>query len=213
MRAGKVLTLIGGLGSGRFVTARMLAGLAGAGAAVRIESLILHGRDGLPQNLLVYDTHRWQRLRGREIGLVLQDVLTSLDPLRRIGQGVAEPSLTYRSKRGAAVRGHVAGLSTQTDIPDPYNQIAQYTHELSGDLRQRTLIASALVTGPRLFIADEPTTVLDVTVQRQVSNAFRVLAGAEHGVLLTTHDSSVVVDTTDRMVMIRQGKAVESDKA
>lgn len=176
VHAGEVLALVGESGSGKSVTARTLVGLAGAGAAVRAESLILHGHDGLSQNLLACDARRWQQLRGREIGFVLQDALTSLDPLRRIGQEVAEPLLTHRLERGAAVRERVAELLTQTGIPDPHNRMAQYAHELSGGLRQRALIASALAAGPRLLIADEPTTALDATVQKQVLNVFRALA-------------------------------------
>lgn len=116
VHAGEVLALVGESGSGKSVTARTLVGLAGAGAAVRAESLILHGHDGLSQNLLACDARRWQQLRGREIGFVLQDALTSLDPLRRIGQEVAEPLLTHRLERGAAVRERVAELLTQTGI-------------------------------------------------------------------------------------------------
>lgn len=212
VHAGEVLALVGESGSGKSVTARTLVGLAGAGAAVRAESLILQGHDGLSQNLLACDARRWQQLRGREIGFVLQDALTSLDPLRRIGQEVAEPLLTHRLERGAAVRERVAELLTQTGIPDPHNRMAQYAHELSGGLRQRALIASALAAGPRLLIADEPTTALDATVQKQVLNVFRALADAGHGVLLITHDLSVVADIADRVVVMRQGKAVESGK-
>lgn len=117
VHAGEVLALVGESGSGKSVTARTLVGLAGAGAAVRAEALILHGHDGLSQNLLACDARRWQQLRGREIGFVLQDALTSLDPLRRIGQEVAEPLLTHRLERGASVRERVAELLTQTGIP------------------------------------------------------------------------------------------------
>ncbi len=204
VHAGEVLALVGESGSGKSVTARTLVGLAGAGAAVRAESLILQGHDGLSQNLLACDARRWQQLRGREIGFVLQDALTSLDPLRRIGQEVAEPLLTHRLERGAAVRERVAELLTQTGIPDPHNRMAQYAHELSGGLRQRALIASALAAGPRLLIADEPTTALDATVQKQVLNVFRALADAGHGVLLITHDLSVVADIADRVAVFEQ---------
>lgn len=207
---GEVLALVGESGSGKSVTARTLVGLAGDGADIRATSLTLNVRDGQVQNLLACDTRRWQQLRGREIGFVLQDALTSLDPLRRIGQEVAEPLLTHRLARGGAVREHVAALLTQTGIPDPQNRMAQYAHELSGGLRQRTLIASALAAGPRLLIADEPTTALDATVQKQVLKVFRALADAGHGVLLITHDLSVVADIADRVVVMQQGEAVES---
>lgn len=207
---GEVVALVGESGSGKSVTARTLVGLAGTGAAIRASALTLKGRDGQAQDLLKCDTRRWRQLRGREIGFVLQDALTSLDPLRRIGQEVSEPLLTHGLARKAEVSQQVAGLLIQAGIPDPHNRMAQYAHELSGGLRQRALIASALAAGPRLLIADEPTTALDATVQKQVLKVFRALADAEHGVLLITHDLSVVADIADRVVVMQQGEAVES---
>jgi peptide/nickel transport system ATP-binding protein len=135
--------------------------------------------------------------------------LTSLDPLRRIGQEVAEPILTHRLLPRVKVAERVQTLLTDVGIADAKNRAAQYPHQLSGGLRQRALIASALAAGPRLLIADEPTTALDATVQKQVLNIFKMLAEAGHGILLITHDLAVVADIADRVVVMRNGSQIE----
>lgn len=210
VRPGEVVALVGESGSGKSVTARTLVGLAGAGAQVQAAALQLTAHDGSLIDLRQPDGKKWQQIRGREIGFVLQDALTSLDPLRRIGQEVAEPLRTHRLASGAELAQRVQALLTQAGIPDAQNRAAQYPHELSGGLRQRALIASALAAGPRLLIADEPTTALDATVQKQVLKVFRDLAQAGHGVLLITHDLAVVADIADRVVVMHQGQQVES---
>ena len=210
VRPGEVVALVGESGSGKSVTARTLVGLAGTGAQVQATALQLTAHDGSVIDLRQPDGKKWQQIRGREIGFVLQDALTSLDPLRRIGQEVAEPLRTHRLASGAELAQRVQALLTQAGIPDAQNRAAQYPHELSGGLRQRALIASALAAGPRLLIADEPTTALDATVQKQVLKVFRDLAQAGHGVLLITHDLAVVADIADRVVVMHQGQQVES---
>ncbi len=210
VRPGEVVALVGESGSGKSVTARTLVGLAGAGAQVQAAALQLNRHDGSLIDLRQPDGKKWQQIRGREIGFVLQDALTSLDPLRRIGQEVAEPLRTHRLASGAELAQRVQALLTQAGIPDAQNRAAQYPHELSGGLRQRALIASALAADPRLLIADEPTTALDATVQKQVLKVFRDLAQAGHGVLLITHDLAVVADIADRVVVMHQGQQVES---
>ncbi|WP_437615726.1 dipeptide ABC transporter ATP-binding protein [Erwinia sp. V71] len=210
VRPGEVVALVGESGSGKSVTARTLVGLAGAGARVQAEVLQLSQHDGSLTDLRNPDAKSWQQIRGREIGFVLQDALTSLDPLRRIGQEVAEPLRTHRLARGAELTQRVQALLTQAGIADAPNRAAQYPHQLSGGLRQRALIASALAAGPRLLITDEPTTALDATVQKQVLKVFRELAQAGHGVLLITHDLAVVADIADRVVVMYQGQQVES---
>lgn len=207
---GEVLALVGESGSGKSVTARTLVGLAGTGARVQARELSLKGDKGELIDLNQSDSKKWQRIRGREIGFVLQDALTSLNPLRRIGQEVAEPLYTHRLASGPALAQRVHSLLMQAGIPDAQNRAAQYPHELSGGLRQRALIASALAAGPRLLIADEPTTALDATVQKQVLKLFRDLADAGHAVLLITHDLAVVADIADRMVVMRRGQQIES---
>ncbi|MCU5772270.1 ABC transporter ATP-binding protein [Erwiniaceae bacterium BAC15a-03b] len=210
VNAGEIVALVGESGSGKSVTARTLVGLTGAGAVIDAAAIELHLHDGSIGDLQRCDSKSWRRIRGREIGFILQDALSSLDPLRRIGQEVAEPIVTHRLTSTTPLTEQVQALLTRVGIPDPQSRAAQYPHELSGGLRQRALIASALAAGPRLLIADEPTTALDATVQKQVLAVFKALAAAGHGVLLITHDLGVVADIADRVVVMHNGQQVES---
>lgn len=213
VNAGEILALVGESGSGKSVTARTLVGLAGENVDVQANAIELTRHDGSLCDLRYLTDRDWRAIRGREIGFVLQDALVSLDPLRKIGQEVAEPILTHRLLPRQQVPARVAELLTKAGIPDPENRTAQYPHELSGGLRQRALIASALAAGPQLLIADEPTTALDATVQKQVLKVFTALAQAGHGVLLITHDLAVVAEVADRVIVMQQGALVEGGEA
>ncbi|MEI3773337.1 ABC transporter ATP-binding protein [Pectobacterium brasiliense] len=213
VNAGEILALVGESGSGKSVTARTLVGLAGENVDVQANAIELTRHDGSLCDLRYLTDRDWRAIRGREIGFVLQDALVSLDPLRKIGQEVAEPILTHRLLPRQQVPARVAELLTKAGIPDPENRAAQYPHELSGGLRQRALIASALAAGPQLLIADEPTTALDATVQKQVLKVFTALAQAGHGVLLITHDLAVVAEVADRVIVMQQGALVEGGEA
>ncbi len=206
---GEILALVGESGSGKSVTARALVGLAGPRATVSAASMSLEGRDGAVLDLRQLAPAAWRAVRGREIGFILQDALVSLDPLRTIGREVAEPILTHRLLPRPAVAGAVASLLARVGIPDPETRAAQYPHELSGGLRQRALIASALAGQPALLIADEPTTALDTTVQQQVLAMLADLARAGHGVLLITHDLAMVSQIADRVAVLQKGEIVE----
>ncbi|MDX6916027.1 ABC transporter ATP-binding protein [Pectobacterium carotovorum] len=213
VNAGEILALVGESGSGKSVTARTLVGLAGENVDVQANAIELTRHDGSLCDLRYLTDRDWRAIRGREIGFVLQDALVSLDPLRKIGQEVAEPILTHHLLPRQQVPARVAELLTKAGIPDPENRAAQYPHELSGGLRQRALIASALAAGPQLLIADEPTTALDATVQKQVLKVFTALAQAGHGVLLITHDLAVVAEVADRVIVMQQGSLVEGGEA
>ncbi|WP_339097710.1 ABC transporter ATP-binding protein [Pectobacterium brasiliense] len=213
VNAGEILALVGESGSGKSVTARTLVGLAGENVDVQANAIELTRHDGGLCDLRYLTDRDWRTIRGREIGFVLQDALVSLDPLRKIGQEVAEPILTHRLLPRQQIPARVAELLTKAGIPDPENRAAQYPHELSGGLRQRALIASALAAGPQLLIADEPTTALDATVQKQVLKVFTALAQAGHGVLLITHDLAVVAEVADRVIVMQQGSLVEGGEA
>lgn len=213
VNTGEILALVGESGSGKSVTARTLVGLAGENVDVQANAIELTRHDGSLCDLRYLTDRDWRAIRGREIGFVLQDALVSLDPLRKIGQEVAEPILTHRLLPRQQVPARVAELLTQAGIPDPEHRAAQYPHELSGGLRQRALIASALAAGPQLLIADEPTTALDATVQKQVLKVFTALAQAGHGVLLITHDLAVVAEVADRVIVMQQGSLVEGGEA
>ncbi|MFJ3799770.1 dipeptide ABC transporter ATP-binding protein [Streptomyces sp. NPDC090088] len=205
---GECLALVGESGSGKSVTARSLAGLAGHGASVTARRFDFDGTD-----LRTLRESGWRSVRGRRIGLVLQDALVSLDPLRRVGAEIAEPLRTHRLLSRAELRPRVLSLLDDVGVPDPARRARQYPHELSGGLRQRALIASAVAAGPDLLIADEPTTALDVTVQAQVLALLRKLRGDGTALLLISHDLSVVAGIADRVAVMYAGRIVEQGPA
>lgn len=194
--------LVGESGSGKSITARSLLGLAGDGAQINASRFQLAGRDAL-----TFHDRDWQQLRGTFAGLVMQDALVSLDPLRTIGQETAEVITRHDLVRGRkAIEQRIEEVLGRVGIDDPASRARQYAHQLSGGLRQRALIASAIAGGPSLIIADEPTTALDVTVQKQVISvlAERVQAGA--GLLLISHDLALVADIADWVCVLHQGE-------
>jgi len=160
---GEAVALVGESGSGKSVTARSVIGLAGAAARISADRFYIDGED-----VRNFKEANWRRLRGRKIGFVLQDALVSLDPLRRISQQLSDALGT----RGFFVRPNLheesVALLESVGIPDPGRRLPQYPHQLSGGLRQRALIATAIARQPSLLIADEPTTALDATVQKQI---------------------------------------------
>jgi len=205
---GECLALVGESGSGKSVTARALLGLAGGNADVRAQELSFQGRD-----LRGLSAAQWRGLRGREIGFVLQDALNSLDPLRLIADEVAEPLVVHGLASRAGLRARVIELLTDVGMTDPEVRARQYPHELSGGLRQRALIASALACGPALLIADEPTTALDVTTQAQVLELLAAKLSKGTALLLVSHDLAVVAELADRIAVMRAGEIVEQGEA
>ncbi|QZO02232.1 ABC transporter ATP-binding protein [Chenggangzhangella methanolivorans] len=206
VRAGECVALVGESGSGKSVTARSLLGLAGADAQMTARRFRIAGEDALG-----FDERRWRAIRGRFAGLVMQDALTSLDPLRTIGREVVEAARHHRllAPRDAG-DGLVREALSRVGVPDPDRRARQYAHQLSGGLRQRALIAAAIAGGPRLVIADEPTTALDAAIQTQVVAVLRDLVAAGAGLLLISHDLSVVAGVADRVHVMRRGRVVDS---
>jgi len=203
---GRVTAIVGESGSGKSVTARSLVGLAGEGARVRAAELDFDGID-------LTARPPWRTIRGRRIGFVLQDALGSLDPLRRVGAEIAEPLREHRVVPPRRVRAEAVRLLAEAGVPAAETRARQYPHELSGGLRQRSLIASALAARPDLLIADEPTTALDATVQRQVLRLLREKAGEGTAILLITHDLGVVAEIADHVHVMRDGVFVEDGPA
>ncbi|MFE7529619.1 dipeptide ABC transporter ATP-binding protein [Kitasatospora sp. NPDC057542] len=208
LSAGECLALVGESGSGKSVTARTLVGLTAPGAAVRAERFLVEGRDAA-----AFSEREWRRVRGRTVGLVLQDALSALDPLRRVGAEVGEPLLAHRVLPKAEVPARVEELLRDVGVPEPAERARQYPHQLSGGLRQRALIASALAAGPRVLVADEPTTALDVTVQAQVLDLLGELKAEGTALLLISHDLAVVARLADRIAVMKDGRIVESGPA
>jgi peptide/nickel transport system ATP-binding protein len=200
---GECVAIVGESGAGKSLTARALLGLAPTRASVTARTMRIDGTDvrGL-------DERGWRRLRGARVALVAQDALVALDPLQRIESEVAEP-LRLHSRGGSALRERVLGLLRRVWMPEPERRMRQYPHELSGGLRQRALIASALAAGPAALIADEPTTALDATVQARILDLLRQIADAGTVVLFISHDFAAVRLLADRVLVMRDGTVVE----
>ncbi|MFJ1996309.1 dipeptide ABC transporter ATP-binding protein [Streptomyces asiaticus] len=201
---GECVAIVGESGSGKSVTARSLVGLNGREAIPAATALRVDGRDALG-----FSQRDWRAVRGRFAGLVLQDALVSLDPLRTVGQEAGEAIRHHRLEPRGRVRDRVLDTLRAVGMPDPERRIGAYPHELSGGLRQRALIASAIAAEPRLIIADEPTTALDVTVQRQIVQVLAERVADGSGLLLISHDLAVVADIADRVLVMERGRVVE----
>lgn len=201
---GKTLALVGESGSGKSVTARSLIGLGGAGARVTARTLSYGGQD-----LLGLSERGWRGLRGKGIGFVLQDALVSLDPLRPVGKEILEVLTTHQwgDRRSRAER--VIELLGKVGVPEPELRARQRPDQLSGGLRQRALIASALALSPGLVIADEPTTALDATVQAQILQVLQEIKARGDSLLIISHDLAVVAQLADEVLVLRHGVVVE----
>ena len=208
---GEVLGLVGESGSGKSVTALAIMGLLGPTAQVAGQILWRSAADG-KIDLLRQPASDLRQLRGREIGLIFQEPMTALNPVMTIGHQVAEsfeahaPSWTGREAKRRAL----AALEA-VSIPEAARRYGEYPHQFSGGQRQRILIAMALINKPRLLIADEPTTALDVTVQAQVLELLRDLQ-RQHGLamLFISHDLTVVGQVASRVAVMRAGQIVET---
>ncbi|MCL9792954.1 ABC transporter ATP-binding protein [Frankia sp. AgKG'84/4] len=208
LAAGECLAIVGESGSGKSVTVRSLLGLAGRRARVEAERLELGGED-----LLSVPARRLRQLRGGTIGLVLQDALVSLDPLRPVQAEIAEALRNHRVVPSRDVPGRVIDLLEQAGVPEPAVRARQYPRELSGGLRQRALIASAMAAAPPVLVADEPTTALDVTIQARVLASLASRKAAGTALLLVSHDLAVVAGIADRVAVMYQGLIVEEGPA
>lgn len=211
---GRCVAVVGESGSGKSVTARSLVGLSGDGALVDAGALEFEGED-----LLTRPDSWWQRLRGSRIGFILQDALVSLDPLRPVGNEISEAFALHEKDPGVDVPERsartqaVVNLLADVGVPEPEVRARQRPDELSGGLRQRALIASAIALTPSLVIADEPTTALDVTVQAQVLDVLESMIIAGTSVILISHDLAVVARLADEVLVMRGGRIVESGPA
>ncbi|MFB6891391.1 dipeptide ABC transporter ATP-binding protein [Kitasatospora sp. NPDC056327] len=204
---GECVALVGESGSGKSVTSRSLIGLAGARARVAARTLEVAGADAAG-----FGERQWRTVRGRRIAMVFQDALTALDPLRTVGAEIAEAA-RLGGTAGPDTAARVVELLTAVGVPEPEARRTQYPHQLSGGLRQRALIASALAADAPLLIADEPTTALDAIVQAQILALLGRLKDEGRGLLLVSHDLAVVAQLADRVLVLRQGEVVESGPA
>ena len=202
---GEILGVVGESGAGKSLTGAAIIGLLEPPGRIAGGEILLEGRriDDLP-----YEQMR--RLRGRRIGAIFQDPLTSLNPLYTIGRQLTETIQTHLDVDAAEARRRAVALLQATGIPAAEQRIDQYPHQFSGGLRPRVVIALALAAEPRLIVADEPTTALDVSIQAQIIALLKRLA-REHGasVMLVTHDMGVIAETCDRVAVMYAGRIVE----
>ena len=203
---GECVAIVGESGAGKTLTARALLGLAPQGAHVAFDRLVVDGTDAARLG-----ERGWRALRGARIGLVSQDALVSLDPLQRVGSEIAEPLRLHGLATGrAALREKVQDLLHRVWMPDAARRARQYPHQLSGGLRQRALIASAIAAEPAVLVADEPTTALDATVQARILGLLRDIADAGTAIVFISHDFAAVRRIADRVLVMRNGIVVES---
>ncbi len=202
---GEVLGVVGESGAGKSLTGAAIIGLLEPPGRIASGAVYLEGQriDQLRGEAL-------RRIRGARIGMIFQDPLTSLNPLITIGQQLTETIRTHKPLSQAKARERALALLTEVGIPAPERRIDHYPHQLSGGMRQRVVISLALAAEPRLVIADEPTTALDVSIQAQITALLKRLC-REHGtaVILITHDMGVIAETAERVAVMYAGRVVE----
>jgi peptide/nickel transport system ATP-binding protein len=202
---GEVLGVVGESGAGKSITGMAVIGLLEPPGRIAAGEVRLEGRriDNLPHEEL-------RRIRGRRIGVIFQDPLTSLNPLYTIGQQLEETILTHLPMSNAQARERALSLLREVGIPAPEARYGHYPHHFSGGMRQRVVIALAIAAEPSLIIADEPTTALDVSIQAQIITLLKRL-GRERGtaIMLITHDMGVIAETAQRVAVMYAGRIVE----
>jgi oligopeptide/dipeptide ABC transporter ATP-binding protein len=203
---GETIGLVGESGCGKSVTALSILGLIPSPPG-KIESGKIRFNG---QNLLDLDSESLRKIRGRHISMIFQEPMTSLNPVLPIGRQVAEPLMVHQKLSRAAALDKAADWLNHVKIPAAAQRLNDYPHQLSGGMRQRVMIAMAMICGPRLLIADEPTTALDVTIQAQVLSLMtRLKEELEMSLLLITHDLGVVAQMASRVVVMYAGQIVE----
>ena len=205
LREGETLGLVGESGSGKTTTCLSIVGLLPPGARIVGGRVDLAGED-----LTTKTARQMRRIRGGQIAMILQDPMASLNPLFSIYRQVAEPAYYHRNFRGRNLRERVRTLLTAVRIPSPGQRMREYPHQMSGGMRQRIVGAIALAGGPKLIIADEPTTNLDVTIQAQYLDLLKDIQQETGAALLfVTHNLGIVAKMCDRLAVMYAGKIVE----
>lgn len=205
IKPGHTLGVVGESGSGKSVTSLTIMNLLAASAEVYDGSISFLGKD-----LINISTKEMRKLRGSDVSMIFQEPMSSLNPVHRVGNQVAEAILQHEqiSKEDAMRR--VVELFEEVGIPDPDQRISYYPHQMSGGQKQRVMIAMALACNPKLLIADEPTTALDVTIQKQILDLMRELRdNRQMAILFITHDLGVIAEIADEVLVMYRGKVVE----
>jgi oligopeptide transport system ATP-binding protein len=207
VRKGEIVGIVGESGCGKSVTAHSIMRLLPSPpATIGPGSILFNGQD-----LLKKSEKEMQKIRGNEISMIFQDPMTSLNPTMKVGHQIAEGLLKHQKLTKEEVRRQTIELLDMVGIPQPEKRLEQYPHEFSGGMRQRVMIAIALACKPRLLIADEPTTALDVTIQAQILRLMKELQEKiETSIILITHDLGVVAEMCDRVVVMYAGQVIET---
>jgi oligopeptide/dipeptide ABC transporter ATP-binding protein len=207
---GETLGIVGESGSGKTVLSLALMGLEPPGAR-RSGAAWISTRDGARTNLVTASPESIRKMRGRELAMIFQEPMTALDPVMRIGKQVEEAIRVHDSTATTSeIRRRAIDALKRAAVPEPERRFYQYPHQLSGGLRQRVMIAMAIACGPRILIADEPTTALDVTVQKQILDLLANLRREmQLSMLFITHDLGVVAQVADRVMVMYAGRIVE----
>jgi oligopeptide/dipeptide ABC transporter ATP-binding protein len=206
IQAGKVMGVVGESGCGKSMTSLSIMKLLPPEAVVQGGEIVFNG-----QNIINYSEAAMEKIRGRDIGMVFQEPMTSLNPVYTVGRQIGEVYRVHKVEmQKDVVRKDVIELLSKVGISNPEKRIDQYPHQLSGGMRQRVMIAMAIACRPQLLIADEPTTALDVTIQAQVLELMQEIKHETQGaIMLVTHNLGVVAETCDDAVVMYAGQIVE----
>ncbi len=203
--AGETLAIVGESGCGKSVTAMSILRLIPSPPGKSAGSIRFQGRD-----LLELPEPEMRKIRGNDISMIFQEPMTSLNPVLTIGRQITETLVLHQKLDKTAATARAIEMLRLANIPEPERRVTQYPHELSGGMRQRVMIAMALACDPKLLIADEPTTALDVTVQAQILDLMRQLKEKTGtAIILITHDLGVVAEMAERVIVMYAGKVVE----
>lgn len=203
---GETLAIVGESGSGKSVFTKSFLGMLDANGKITNGSIMYRGTD-----ISKYKKEKeWRTIRGKKIAMVMQDPMTSLNPLKKVGKQIQESIELNQGIKGAEAKKLAMEMLTKVGIPDPERRYNQYPHEFSGGMRQRVVIAIAVACHPEILICDEPTTALDVTIQAQILNLIRELQRElKMTVIYITHDLGVVANVADRVAVMYAGQIVE----
>ena len=211
LRAGRTLALVGESGSGKSTTGLALLGLHGEKTAMAEGQILLSDRNGAVSDVNRLPPRHLRAIRGSEIAMIFQEPMSSLNPLQSIGTQIAEAIFLHQPAGRAQMLAQATDLLATLGVPDPEGTVRRYPHELSGGMRQRVMIAMALACNPRILIADEPTTALDVTIQAQILDLLtRLQKRTGMSMLFVTHNLGVVREIADDVAVMYGGRIVES---
>ncbi len=201
---GKIVAIAGGSGSGKTTIGLSILRLLPSALSLKEGSIVFEGR-----NVLELSAEGMRQLRGARIGMVFQEPLSAFDPLFTIGQQLDEVLMAHTALSKAERHKRIIDTLSEVELPDPQRVYTSYPHQLSGGMRQRAMVAQAIIGGPSLIIADEPTSSLDVTLQIKIMELLGRLRTKNMSILLITHDLGMIAHMADEVIVLRQGEIVE----